>query len=590
MPENTHLKEISPEDLASSFQAELTRLEALSLDDETLDLARRYYSQKERKSMNASSFCGPHRSFPITSQADVSNAARLIGHADNPDAVKSCIIRKAKASGWSLPDAWTSGGDGDRADEAELERAKAAAVHDPYTGRHSHGHPHEIDGYAHEHSHEHTGDAEHDHSHIHTNRAEMPMTAFLYAPIVRIDKSTWEVEGVATSEAVDSFDTVFSYKASKKAFQKWIERTANVREMHEKKAVAKGIGIFFDDDKKQIIVRSRVSRGAPDTWAKIEDGVLSGYSVGATKPTWSTVEREGKKYPYLVGYDLAELSLVDSASNPDAHGLVIARNDGLSDVIDVSEQETPQPEEEIPPPAAQETIERAGARISHITQGTLHNMRDAHLQGAQSVMNLCGCDECQGGCSALDPDGDGDIDIIDGLDVDGDDGKGQDNWADWRAIEATIQRQLAPIIQRQQHFLAQLAAQPEFDPELIRSVISTEINTYLTAAIAPLTEAVERIKEASSQSEERSILMEVKETVERIAGQPQPGGPVLNAGIAAEKRLANDPRQYMQGAPDQAAVKAVLDRLQASGALNTVEAQTAAASLLIQPMPGRIPT
>src|SRR5581483_7800106 len=157
----------------------------------------------------------------------------------------------------------------------------------------------------------------------------------------------------ATSEALDSYKTIFSYEGSKRAFQRWIERTANVREMHDRKAVAKGVGVRFDDENKRIYLRTRISKAAPDTWTKIEEDILVGYSVGATNPVWGQIERNGKKYPYLLDYELTEVSLVDNPSNPDAIGFVICRADGLTDLIDTTEQEFP----------VSEVIERAGARI-----------------------------------------------------------------------------------------------------------------------------------------------------------------------------------------------------------------------------------
>jgi len=51
-------------------------------------------------------FAGPHQSFPIKSQEDVDHAARLIGHADNPDLVKSKIKTIAERKGLALPDSW----------------------------------------------------------------------------------------------------------------------------------------------------------------------------------------------------------------------------------------------------------------------------------------------------------------------------------------------------------------------------------------------------------------------------------------------------------------------------------------------------
>ena len=97
------------ETIQQDFENEITRLTALHIPDEELEIARRYYSDKERKSMPASAFCGPGRSFPVQTQEDVTNAAGLAGHAANPDAVRACIKRKAKAGGWSLPKSWTDG-------------------------------------------------------------------------------------------------------------------------------------------------------------------------------------------------------------------------------------------------------------------------------------------------------------------------------------------------------------------------------------------------------------------------------------------------------------------------------------------------
>src|SRR6266571_8653150 len=68
--------------------------------------AKEYIPAKTRNAIPDEDFAGPHNSFPIRNQEDVDNAARLIGHADNPDAVKVAIIRIAKKKGLSLPDSW----------------------------------------------------------------------------------------------------------------------------------------------------------------------------------------------------------------------------------------------------------------------------------------------------------------------------------------------------------------------------------------------------------------------------------------------------------------------------------------------------
>lgn len=63
-------------------------------------------TKAEREKMPESDFAGPNRSFPIMDQNDVNDAARLIGHASDPAAVKARVISIAKRKGLKLPDAW----------------------------------------------------------------------------------------------------------------------------------------------------------------------------------------------------------------------------------------------------------------------------------------------------------------------------------------------------------------------------------------------------------------------------------------------------------------------------------------------------
>jgi hypothetical protein len=628
----------------------MTRFEIYPQEAETLCRSlqiERSLTQKERDAIDDSDFAWPEeQKYPIDTQAHLDAAAKLIGRA--PESVQAKIkknaIRIAKRKKLSLPDSWTedeSSGKEDRTMMAAADPAPsttADAPHPPMTGKHAHDHSH-MDGYDHGHEHEHLNDNIHDHAHhssisraanhgpftgTHTHahpamdsqgddemhehehshdgdadhghthsedRAALPTSALLYAPIVRIDKEKREVEGVATSEAVDSFGTIFSYDASKKAFQKWMDRTPNVREMHERKAAGKGIQVRFDDTARQIHVRTFVSRGAQDTWLKVEDGVLNGYSAGAINPVWDTVTRDGKKYPYLVSYDLTELSLVDRASNPDAQGLVLCRADGvLSDSVDVSEQEAPAGVGSLAP-FPPSTIERAGARVSSGTRDAMHDSIGHTLKAAMSQMKNCGCDGCCSAMSMIDPDNDGDIDMggYDDPDGDADQLYADKNQGDMdravtaaleRVLPGVIERVLGPVYARQQQFLARIAQTPTYPEITIPSFDTAALEERLAAAIA-------RVDSASSLSEVRDLLKSVKETVERVEAQPMPGGPVLNGARPVEKHLANDPRAYAAQGSDQASVKAVLDRLQASGALNSIEAQTAAASLMIQPMPGR---
>jgi len=110
-----------------------------------------------------------------------------------------------------------------------------------------------------------------------------------FAPIVRLDAARREIELCATSEAVDSYGTIFDYAASKDAFTRWM---GNVREMHERKAVGQRVGVHFDDGAKKVFVTIRISRGAQDTWEKVVDGTLRGASIGASNVRWQTKLRE----------------------------------------------------------------------------------------------------------------------------------------------------------------------------------------------------------------------------------------------------------------------------------------------------------
>lgn len=412
-------------------------------------------------------------------------------------------------------------------------------------------------------------------------RFVFPENPMLYVPITRIDQQKWEVEGIATSEAIDSYGTIFSYAASKNAFQRWIERTANVREMHTRSAVGKGVNVFFDDDNKQIAVRLRISRGAPNTWLKVEDDTLAGLSVGAMNSVWGKVERNGKVYPYLTSYDLAELSLVDSASNPDSRGLSLCRADGLTEVVDTTEivPETTQQEQQAvidptPAPLPQQPVERAGARLSADSQNGVHQARDGGIQGSVVLMKLCGCAECQSMIDAIDPDGDGDIDLPGAgpaLDPDQDADALAERIVD-RVAEKLLTRMDAPVM-RMQTIAGQFARVQSPDIHIDLSPIQRSIEALEVRFAA--------IESATNLDEVRSVLTEVRGQVEVIAKQPAAGGPMLNAS-AVDKRFAT--QSYLPAASTEEEDRRVLDRLSREGKLNNHELQTAAAATLVRRM------
>jgi hypothetical protein len=66
-----------------------------------------------------------------------------------------------------------------------------------------------------------------------------------------------------------------------------------------------------------IYVNVYVSKGAQDTWEKVLDGTLSGFSIGGkiTDSDNEVNKANGETVRFIKGYDLVELSIVDSPAN-----------------------------------------------------------------------------------------------------------------------------------------------------------------------------------------------------------------------------------------------------------------------------------
>ncbi len=505
-------------DLEHPFEAELTRLEALGLTTEELEIARRYYSDKERESMDESDFCGPHKSFPIKTQEDVDSAAHLIGHAEDEGAVKACIIGKAHSRGWSLPESWQED------NNKEKERMDTPDI-----------------------------------------LRNMPAETSLYMPILRIDREKREVVVRATAEALDGYGTVFSYDGSKEAFGKW---RGNIREMHDPtKAVGRALQIIPNDEEKAIDLVIRVSRGAQDTWEKVLDGTLSGASVGAKNGVWTKKIVNGKEIPYLERYTLVETSLVDNPATPGCD-IQLVRVDGadgqeLLQITDTLDNEEDEPEE-LPPTAivrnTQPEETRAGARVSGDTRDRMHATRDAMATALRGHLDNCACDECNSIASVLDPDGDGDIDVIPSLDTDHDGGAAGDGSGDGeaRALRETIARIIAEEISRQAnplilrlHGIASRFAQVP------------QVTTQSQQDSPDITRRLEGLEQKLSGLDEvRSLLSEVKDLTRIIAEQPQQAQPIVNSAVL--RALQPDPQNQP---PAQTPAQELIE-LARSGQLN----------------------
>lgn len=173
-------------------------------------------------------------------------------------------------------------------------------------------------------------------------------------PIQKVDKDKREVIGIATSEVLDVHGEILTYDGSKDALKTW---AGNVREMHQPKAVGRKVSMEFDDANKAITVRSRVSKGAEDTWQKVLDGTLAMYSVGGTRI--DTQIKSSKEVPQaaLKGvtevpeeirvttkWKMGELSLVDAGANPMTSISLVKDIDGTP----VETEAVTDPEVEVP--------------------------------------------------------------------------------------------------------------------------------------------------------------------------------------------------------------------------------------------------
>jgi outer membrane murein-binding lipoprotein Lpp len=158
-------------------------------------------------------------------------------------------------------------------------------------------------------------------------------------PFSKVDKERRIVSGFATLDNLDKQNDIVTPEASMNAFKKF---RGNIREMHQPVAVGKMISFkedkFFDPETKKmysgIYVSTYISKGAQDTWEKVLDGTLSGFSIGGKMNKWDDGydEKMDSKVRIIKDYDLVELSLVDTPANQFANILSVEKVDGV-DVI-----------------------------------------------------------------------------------------------------------------------------------------------------------------------------------------------------------------------------------------------------------------
>ena len=157
----------------------------------------------------------------------------------------------------------------------------------------------------------------------------------LSVPFTKVNREKRTVSGFATLDNVDQTGDVVTAEASLKAFESF---RGNIREMHTPLAVGKLVSFkpetYYDPISKSfyngVYVDVYVSKGAQDTWEKVLDGTLSGFSIGG-KITVSDNEvnkSNGEQVRFIKEYDLIELSIVDSPANELCNVLSISKVNG----------------------------------------------------------------------------------------------------------------------------------------------------------------------------------------------------------------------------------------------------------------------
>jgi len=157
----------------------------------------------------------------------------------------------------------------------------------------------------------------------------------LSMPLSKVDVEKRTVHGFATLDNLDKQDDIVTREASVDAFTRF---KGNIREQHDPhKAVGKVVDFksvpYYDEktDKQYegVFVSAYVSKGAEDTWQKVLDGTLTGFSIGGTiDDTENAYDEDLDKVVRIVHkYDLLELSLVDNPANQLANVVSIEKTD-----------------------------------------------------------------------------------------------------------------------------------------------------------------------------------------------------------------------------------------------------------------------
>ena len=153
-------------------------------------------------------------------------------------------------------------------------------------------------------------------------------------PFAKVDQESRTVSGFATLDNIDRQGDIVDTAASVEAFKAF---RGNIREMHQPIAAGRLVSFsqedFYDKQTNKnysgVFVTAYVSKGAQDTWEKVLDGTLSGFSIGGeiteSEPVFD--KAHDRTVRVIKSYNLVELSLVDSPANQLANIFSVVKAD-----------------------------------------------------------------------------------------------------------------------------------------------------------------------------------------------------------------------------------------------------------------------
>lgn len=144
----------------------------------------------------------------------------------------------------------------------------------------------------------------------------------IYGQISKVsdqDDGTVLVEGIASSESVDSDGEVITSDAMRAALPDYM-KFANIREMHQAKAAGVAVAAEVQSDGKTFLRAHIVDSEAVK---KIKAGVYKAFSIGGRVQKYDPADKNR-----IIAIKLSEISLVDRPANPEAV-MTCWKGDGL---------------------------------------------------------------------------------------------------------------------------------------------------------------------------------------------------------------------------------------------------------------------